>query len=109
MLRGHRERGRGMGCLFVILGAFTPRLLFLIVWIARPAYVDAVFDTFIFPLLGLIFLPFTTLLWVLLDVPPVGVEGFDWFWIVLAVLMDLSHYAGAYTQRERYSGSAATA
>jgi len=98
-----------MGCLFVILGAFTPRLLFLIVWIARPAYVDAVFDTFIFPLLGLIFLPFTTLLWVLLDAPPVGVEGFDWFWIVLAVLMDLSHYAGAYTQRGSYSGSAATA
>ncbi len=83
-----------MGCLLALLGAFAPRLLFLIIWIARPAYVDAVFDTFILPLLGLIFLPFTTLLWVLLDAPPGGIEGFDIFWIVLAVLMDLSHYAG---------------
>lgn len=92
-----------MGCLLALLGAFAPRLLFLIIWIARPEYVDAVFDTFILPLLGLIFLPFTTLLWVLLDAPPQGVEGFDWFWIVLAVLMDLSHYIGVYGERGRFS------
>jgi hypothetical protein len=93
-----------MGCLFALMGAFTPRLLFLFIWIARPAYVDAVFDTFIFPLLGLIFLPFTTLMWVLLDAPPVGIEGFDWLWIALAVLLDLGHYGGAYAQRGAYRG-----
>ncbi len=93
-----------MGCLLVLLGAFAPRLLFLIIWIARPAYVDAVFDTFILPLLGLIFLPFTTLLWVLLDAPPLGIHGFDWLWITLAVLMDLSHYVGVYAQRDQFPG-----
>jgi hypothetical protein len=98
-----------MGCLLALMGAFAPRLLFLIIWIARPAYVDAVFDTFIWPLLGLIFLPFTTLMWVLLDAPPVGVHGFDWFWIVIAVLLDLSHYAGAYGQREQFPGRTSTA
>ena len=96
-----------MGCLLALLGAFAPRLLFLIIWIARPAYVDAVFDTFILPLLGLIFLPFTTLLWVLLK--PGGIEGFDIVWIVLAVLMDLSHYVGAYGQRDQFPGRTATA
>lgn len=84
------------------------RLSFLIIWIARPAHVAAVFDTFILPLPGLIFLPFATLIWVLLDAPPGGVEGFDgsgssW------QLMDLSHYVGAYTQRGRHSGSPAAA
>jgi hypothetical protein len=98
-----------MGCLLALMGAFAPRLLFLFIWIARPAYVDAVFDTFIWPLLGLIFLPFTTLMWVLLDAPPVGVEGFDWFWIALAVLLDLSHYAGVYGQREEFPGRTSTA
>ena len=98
-----------MGCLFAIMGALTPRLLFLIIWIARPAYVDAVFDTFVFPLLGLIFLPFTTLLWVLLDAPPNGVEGADWLWIGLAVLLDLSHYAGAFGQRRQLGRRAGTA
>jgi hypothetical protein len=95
-----------MGCLLALLSAFAPRLVFLIIWIARPAYIDAVFDTFILPLLGLIFLPFATLMWVLLDAPPAGVDGFDWVWIGVAVLLDLSHYATAYSQREQMPGRA---
>lgn len=90
-----------MGCLLALMSAFAPRLVFLIIWIARPAYVDAVFNTFVFPLLGLIFLPFTTLMYVLLDAPPVGLRGFDWLWIALAVLLDLSHYGGVYAQRDQ--------
>ena len=97
-----------MGCLLALLGAFAPRILFLIIWIARPAYVDAVFDTFILPLLGLIFLPFATLMWVLLDTPPLGIHGFDWLWITLAVLLDLSHYVGAYGQRDQIPGRPAS-
>jgi hypothetical protein len=98
-----------MGCLLVLMSAFAPRLVFLIVWIARPAYVDAVFDTFIFPLLGLIFLPFTTLMWVLLDAPPVGVHGADWIWVAIAVLLDLSNVVGTYAQRDQMPGRASTA
>jgi hypothetical protein len=92
-----------MGCLVALLAAFAPRLVFLMIWIARPEYVDAVFDTFIFPLLGLIFLPFTTLIWLIIDQPPFGVTGFDWFWVGLAVLLDLSHYANTYEQRGQFS------
>ena len=97
-----------MGCLLALMSAFAPRLVFLIIWIARPAYIDAVFDTFILPLLGLIFLPFTTLIWVLLDAPPVGVHGLDWLWLGLAVLLDLSHYASAYAQRGQVPGRTPT-
>ena len=93
-----------MGCLLALMSAFAPRLVFLIIWIARPSYINAVFDTFILPLLGLIFLPFATLMWVLLDAPPVGVHGFDWVWIGLAVILDLSHYATAYSQRGQMPG-----
>jgi hypothetical protein len=88
-----------MGCLLVILAAFAPRLIVIFAWIARPAYFDAVYDTWIIPLLGLIFLPFTTLMWLFLGAPPEEVQGFDWFWIVLAVFIDLSHYANTYGQR----------
>ena len=97
-----------MGCLLALLGAFAPRILFLIIWIARPIYVDAVFDTVILPLLGLIFLPFATLTWVLLDAPPLGIHGFDWLWITLAVLLDLSHYVGVYGQRDQIPGRPVT-
>ena len=58
---------------------------------------------------GSIFLPFTTLIWVFLDAPPGGVDGFDWFWISLAVLLDLSHYASAYGQRNQLPGRTSTA
>ena len=88
-----------MGCLFVLLSAFAPRLIVVFAWIARPTYFDAVFDTWIFPLLGLIFLPFTTLIWLLVGAPPQGVAGWDWLWVVFAVLLDLSHYANTYEQR----------
>jgi hypothetical protein len=44
-------------------------------WIARPEYFDAVFDTWVFPLLGLIFLPLTTMMWLFLGAPPEEVQG----------------------------------
>jgi hypothetical protein len=88
-----------MGCLIVLLAAFAPRLIVIFAWVARPAYFDAVFDTWVFPLLGLIFLPFTTMMWLFLGAPPEEVQGLDWLWIVLAVIIDLSHYANTWAQR----------
>jgi hypothetical protein len=93
-----------MGCLLVLLSAFAPRLVVLFAWIARPAYFDAVFDTWIFPLLGLIFLPFTTLMWLLVGAPPQGAEGLDWLWVILAVLLDLSHHGNTWEQRSTVQG-----
>jgi hypothetical protein len=95
--------GGKMGCLLVLLAAFAPRLIVIFAWIARPAYFDAVFSTWVFPLLGVIFLPFTTLMVLLVGDPPGGVHGLEWFWIVLAVLVDLSHYANTYSQRGQVS------
>jgi hypothetical protein len=48
-------------------------------------------------------------MWVLLDAPPGGVEGWDWLWIVIAVLLDLGHYASSYTQRGSMSRGATAA
>ena len=46
-----------MGCLFAMFAGLFPRLALFILWIARPARIDAAFDTFLWPLLGIIFLP----------------------------------------------------
>ena len=58
-----------MGCLLALFAGIFPRLALLILWVARPARIDAVFDTFLVPLLGIIFLPFATLIYVL-STPP---------------------------------------
>ena len=90
-----------MGCLLAVFAGVFPRLGLLIVWIARPKLVDAAFDSWIWPLLGLIFLPFATLIYVILWQTG-GLSGWDWFWVGLAVLLDIGHWGvGAGQQRSR--------
>ena len=93
-----------MGCLFAMFGGLFPRLALLILWFARPALVDAAFNTFILPLLGIIFLPFTTLIYVIVYVPSVGLTGWGFIWVIIALLLDISHLGASYTQRDQIPG-----
>ena len=57
------------------------------------------------PLLGIIFLPLTTLVYVLVYYISNGVTGWGWPWVVLAFLLDLgTHGSGAYANRNRLPG-----
>ncbi len=95
-----------MGCLFAIFAGGFPRLATLFIWLARPVYFNAAFGgSWFWPLLGIIFLPFTTLMYILLWTPGVGLIGFDWFWLILAVILDLGHIGSVgYTNRNRMPG-----
>ena len=62
------------------------------------------FGTFLLPLLGIIFLPFATLIYVIVYTPGVGLIGLDWFWVILAVLLDIGHWSASYTQRDQIPG-----
>jgi hypothetical protein len=93
-----------MGCLLVLIAAAFPRLALFIVWIARPNLVDAAFNTWILPLLGMVFVPFATLMYVLLYVPGAGLTGWEWFWVVIAALFDLAHWSASATQRRQIPG-----
>jgi hypothetical protein len=93
-----------MGCLFAIFAGLFPRLGLFIIWLARPVLVDAAFSTFIWPLLGIIFLPFATLIYVLLYTPGIGLSGWEWLWVILAALFDIGHWAASYTQRDQIPG-----
>jgi hypothetical protein len=94
-----------MGCLFALFAGGFPRLATLFIWLARPLLFSAAFGgSWFWPLLGIIFLPFTTLMYILVWSPG-GLVGFDWFWIVLAVILDISHIGGVgYANRERVPG-----
>ena len=95
-------------CLFAILAGLAPRLAFAIFWIARPNQVAAAFgDVLLWPLLGLVFLPFTTLMYTILWGPG-GLAGGDWIWVGIAFVLDLGHYTySAYGNRDRLPGSTA--
>jgi hypothetical protein len=92
-----------MCCFFTILVFLGPRFAGIIWWIAAPArWVGAVgaFNSAIWPILGIIFLPWATLMYVL--VAPGGVTGFDWVWLILAIIGDVAMYSGGgYGNRDR--------
>ena len=82
-----------MCCLFTVLVFLGPRFAGIIWWIANPArWVGVAFDSALWPILGLLFLPWTTLMYVI--VAPGGVVGWDWLWVGLAALGDIGMYAG---------------
>jgi hypothetical protein len=92
-----------MCCFFTTLVLLGPRAAILIWWLIYPVRWQLAFDTWIWPLLGFIFVPWTTLMYVL--VAPGGVIGFDWVWIALAVVADIGMYAGGgYGNRDRIPG-----
>ncbi|NOX61110.1 MAG: hypothetical protein GXP42_04070 [Chloroflexi bacterium] len=89
-----------MCCLFTTLVLFGPRLGILVWWLIQPIRWQATFETFLWPFLGFLFAPWTTLMYVL--VFPGGIVGFDWIWLALGLLADIASYSGgAYTGRER--------
>jgi hypothetical protein len=82
-----------MCCFAAILVLLGPRLAIIVWGIAQPARWEATFSTFVWPLLGFLVLPWTTLMYV--AVAPLGVTGFDWFGIALAVIADIASYSGS--------------
>lgn len=99
-----------MGCLFLIFAGAFPRFAVLLMWIARPQLFSAAFGgSWLLPLIGVFFLPLTTLMYVLLWSSN-GIVGFDWFWLALAFLLDLGGVASSgYANRDRVPGYSATA
>ncbi|MBP1702615.1 MAG: hypothetical protein H6Q38_1722, partial [Chloroflexi bacterium] len=81
-----------MCCFFAALVFFGPRLGFLIYWLIAPVRVNAAFATFNLPwlvgLAGLIFAPWTALMYVLIF----PLNGFDWVWLGFGIMADVASY-----------------
>jgi hypothetical protein len=82
------------GCLTGFVAMFS-RIFLIMLWFSRPIYFNSVFGSVIIPCLGFLFLPFTTMMYVLLAQGVGTLQGLDWLWIFLAVLMDLATIASA--------------
>jgi hypothetical protein len=94
-----------MCCLFTTLMFLGPRAGILVWWLISPARWNLAFDSFIWPLLGFLFLPWTTLMYVIIF--PGGITGFDWIWLGLGVLADIGMYAGGgYGNKDKISSGA---
>ncbi|HET6712370.1 MAG TPA: hypothetical protein VFI59_01475 [Actinomycetota bacterium] len=88
-----------MGCLIVLMALIGPRVALVFTWIFTNL-VDRAFEDWVVPALGLIFLPWTTFLYVLVYNPVEGVSFLGWLIVVLGLLADLGSYTyGAKSRR----------
>jgi hypothetical protein len=79
-------------CFLILLGGFGPRIALAAWWIFGNK-VDVAFDSWVWPLLGLVFLPWTTIMYVLAWSAVGGVDGAGWLLVALGVGLDIASYA----------------
>jgi hypothetical protein len=92
-----------MCCLFTVLVLLGPRVANVIWWILDTARWNATFSSIIWPILGIIFVPWTTLTYVLVRAG--GISGLDVALLMIAIAADVVSYAGGgYGNRKRIGG-----
>ena len=96
-----RNNSSGSGCLTAFVSSFS-RIMLLFAWIARPNLMDAAFGTVIIPCLGFLFLPFTTLMYVILIQGVGSIQGLDWLWLFLAAVLDIASIGAAGATNRNY-------
>jgi hypothetical protein len=87
-------------CLVLLASGLGPRLVLVGWWIFGDK-VDAVWSTWVWPLLGIILLPWTTLFYVITWSAVGGVSGAEWLLVALGVVLDIGTY-GARSAKSAY-------
>jgi len=86
-----------MCCVCASLVFLGPRIANIIWWLIDPLRFAETFPSILWPILGIIFLPFTTLAYVLFF--PGGITPLEWIVIIVAILVDLGAYGGGVFSR----------
>ena len=92
-----------MCCLALIAAGLGPRIAFFLWWVFGDK-VDLAYDTWIWPLLGLLFLPWTAIFYTLAWGPLHGVSSAGWLFVALGFFFDIASY-GARAAKSRYASA----
>lgn len=82
-----------MGCLLVLAVLAIPRTIMVVLWIFS-SYLSQAFGTWVWPLLGFLFLPTTTLGYAVAENRYGGVRSWGLVLVVLGALVDLGAIGG---------------
>ena len=86
-----------MGCLLALFALISPRLALFALLVFSDILGDA-FDAWYVPVLGFFLLPWTTLAYAVMWAASTNtVDGFEWFIVIFAFVVDL----GSYLQGQR--------
>ena len=94
-----------MGCIAAFSALFFPRIILILVWLLGGGWLQSSFQTMIWPVLGFIFMPLTTLAYALAwHMGDESIQLPGTVIIIIAVLIDLGLLGGG-TVSSRRSGS----
>ena len=82
-----------MCCVLALLAFVGPRLVIFLLWIFTN-YLSRAFDAFLLPLLGFLFLPWTTIAWAIAQNELGGVSGVGLLIVALGFLADVGVIGG---------------
>jgi len=83
-----------------------PRFAFVLVWIFGNR-VEAAYSSWIWPLLGVLFIPWTSLAYIIAWGPIHGVSGAGWILVALGICLDIFTYSSRAAQNRYQTGRAA--
>ncbi len=93
-----------MGCLLPILSLFMPRVVMVFIWLLTDWFGRA-FGSVLWPVLGFLFMPYTTLVWMAAMLRNGHQMSGVWIVVlVVAVFMDLGGQGGSMRRRRREGG-----
>jgi hypothetical protein len=89
-----------MPCLFLILVLAFPRIVLLVLFFFTD-YLNHAYQNLLLPLIGLIFLPLTTIAYAWMVNSHMPLEGANLLILILAVILDLGGLGGGEYHRRR--------
>ena len=92
-----------LGCLLAFGFAVAPRIFLVLAWIFSERWQVVWRGDFFVPLLGIIFLPYTTIMYMLVWTLT-GVQGWDWIWILLGLFLDITQWIQSANNRRNVPG-----
>lgn len=90
-----------MGCLFLILIGVSPRLGVVALWLFTDWIERAFNDGWVLPVLGIIFLPWTTALYAVGYVIGDAAAPWGWLGLIIGLFMDVALHAGSATMSRK--------
>jgi len=84
-------------CIVAIAALIGPRVAIVVWWLLDPARWALAFGSVLWPILGFLLLPCTTLVYVWLA--PSGIDTLGLIFLVIAVIADVGSYGGGYRSR----------
>ena len=92
------------GCLLAFSAAVAPRLVLILAWIFGSRWDSVWGGDILLPILGILLLPYTTIMYLLAWSPAIGgganIEGWDWMWIIIGLFLDFMKWSQMFANRK---------